>query len=307
MSTSSPFPNSHNHRVFFLTKGPQPRPAAMNAAGPARRQASRRTSASRKPTTSASADDNSNNEKPISGRHQHQHQQQEQHNVTAAPPTAPPRPPQAQPQPCPICQEPVGRPTPEGVTEAWSRLPCGHRFGSVCIKRWLGLVADERPACPVCRRTATHLCGHPAVPVVIVGGSGDAKPPLRRGGARAGGKKKNKGFDGGGRGGAAAVQEVGAGAGTGTGTGTGVKEVDVAETVCGYCRSSARVARRRRWGRRRTWPFKLVLGCLYLIRHGRRWRRPGESDYMPPVVLVGMRERDPEWEEWWKEQEPWGV
>lgn len=304
MSTSSPFPNSHNHRVFFLTKGPQPRPAAMNAAGTARRQASRRKTTSA--STSASADDN-NNKKPIRGRQQQQHQQQqEQHNVAAAPPTAPPRPPQPQPQPCPICQEPVGRPTPEGVTEAWSSLPCGHRFGSVCIKRWLGLVADERPACPVCRRTATHMCGHPAVPVVIAGGSGGAVKQLRGGGARAG-KKKNKGFDGG-RGGAAAVQEVGAaGAGTGTGTGTGVKEVDVAETVCGYCRSSARVARRRRWGRRRTWPLKLVLGCLYLIRYGRRWRRPGELDYMPPVVLVGMRERDPEWEEWWKEQEPWGV
>ena len=69
--------------------------------------------------------------------------------------------------PCPICQEPVGRPTPEGVVEGWSKLPCGHRFGSHCIKRWLGMAAAEKPCCPVCRRSACHSCGHPVLPVIV--------------------------------------------------------------------------------------------------------------------------------------------
>lgn len=68
---------------------------------------------------------------------------------------------------CPICQEPVGQSTPEGKIESWSRLPCGHKFGSHCIKHWLGLVADDRPCCPMCRQNASHLCGHPVLPELI--------------------------------------------------------------------------------------------------------------------------------------------
>ncbi|KAJ4302139.1 Checkpoint protein hus1 [Collariella sp. IMI 366227] len=69
---------------------------------------------------------------------------------------------------CPICQEPIGVRNAEGVTERWSTLPCGHRFGSYCIKYYLGIAADEQPPCPICRTPAYHdECGHPVLPTVL--------------------------------------------------------------------------------------------------------------------------------------------
>lgn len=83
---------------------------------------------------------------------------------------------------CPICQEEIGV---RGAAEGWSVLPCGHRFGALCIKRWLGTVC--RPMCPVCRTPAHHSCGHPVVPALegadhclsstapVAGGAADGK------------------------------------------------------------------------------------------------------------------------------------
>ncbi|KAK4104839.1 hypothetical protein N658DRAFT_191015 [Parathielavia hyrcaniae] len=69
---------------------------------------------------------------------------------------------------CPICQEPTGTRNPDGVIEGWSELPCGHRFGSYCIKRYLIIAADEHPLCPICRQMAYHdVCGHPVLPFVL--------------------------------------------------------------------------------------------------------------------------------------------
>ncbi|KAK3325317.1 hypothetical protein B0H66DRAFT_599484 [Apodospora peruviana] len=68
---------------------------------------------------------------------------------------------------CPICQEPIGTKNPEGITEGWSLLPCGHRFGSYCIKHYLNVVAHDRPSCPVCRQIAYHKCGHPVLPALV--------------------------------------------------------------------------------------------------------------------------------------------
>ncbi|KAK4152947.1 Hus1-like protein-domain-containing protein [Chaetomidium leptoderma] len=69
---------------------------------------------------------------------------------------------------CPICQEPIGVRNAEGVKEGWSMLPCGHSFGSHCIKRYLGIAADEHPLCPVCRHVAYYAaCGHPVLPFVL--------------------------------------------------------------------------------------------------------------------------------------------
>ncbi|KAK3997674.1 hypothetical protein QBC44DRAFT_364484 [Cladorrhinum sp. PSN332] len=77
---------------------------------------------------------------------------------------------------CPICQEPVGQKTPEGTTETWSELPCGHRFGSSCIKRYLGIVAEDHPQCPICRQRAYHSCNHPVLPIILKGdGTGKQK------------------------------------------------------------------------------------------------------------------------------------
>ncbi|KAK0635660.1 hypothetical protein B0T17DRAFT_612489 [Bombardia bombarda] len=67
---------------------------------------------------------------------------------------------------CSICQEPIGSKSPEGITESWSMLPCGHRFGSYCIKRYLLVVADDRPSCPICRQIAYYACGHPVLPAL---------------------------------------------------------------------------------------------------------------------------------------------
>ncbi|EFX04752.1 cell cycle checkpoint protein [Grosmannia clavigera kw1407] len=65
-----------------------------------------------------------------------------------------------------ICYVPVGVRTPDGEIESWSALPCGHRFGSYCVKRWLGLA--EQPACPICRTPMVHACGHPVLPLPTV-------------------------------------------------------------------------------------------------------------------------------------------
>lgn len=73
------------------------------------------------------------------------------------------------PEACPICQDPVGLPNPEGIVEAWTSLGCGHRFGTVCIQTWLQDTLDRdqnsTPSCPVCRATAKHPgCGHAICP-----------------------------------------------------------------------------------------------------------------------------------------------
>jgi HUS1 checkpoint protein len=71
-------------------------------------------------------------------------------------------------QTCPICQEPTGTRNLEGIEEGWSMLPCGHRFGSYCIKRYLGIAADDQPLCPICRQIAYHdPCGHPVLPFAL--------------------------------------------------------------------------------------------------------------------------------------------
>ncbi|KAL2255898.1 hypothetical protein VTK26DRAFT_2511 [Humicola hyalothermophila] len=68
---------------------------------------------------------------------------------------------------CPICQESVGERKPDGTVEGWSVLPCGHSFGSHCIKHYLGITAAGRPLCPMCRKAVSHRCGHPTLPVVV--------------------------------------------------------------------------------------------------------------------------------------------
>lgn len=130
---------------------------------------------------------------------------------------------------CPICQEPVGQPTPEGTTESWSQLPCGHKFGSHCIKHYLGLVADDRPSCPVCRQNATHACGHPVLPEMIAENQRSKS---------SGAKAKAK---------AAARSDM------------------LQFTNCDFCQAD--VVRTRK--KKRLKPWRLVKGCWRLIRHGR--------------------------------------
>ncbi|KUI52576.1 hypothetical protein VP1G_00112 [Cytospora mali] len=63
---------------------------------------------------------------------------------------------------CAICQVDVGTKSPDGVKETWSITPCGHIFGSVCIKRYLAIT--DKPLCPVCRNDLFHMCSHPVLP-----------------------------------------------------------------------------------------------------------------------------------------------
>lgn len=64
---------------------------------------------------------------------------------------------------CPICQVDIGTKSPDGVREGYAVTPCGHVFGSVCIKQYLALTADK-PLCPVCRTDLYHACAHPVLP-----------------------------------------------------------------------------------------------------------------------------------------------
>ncbi|KAK6849945.1 hypothetical protein PG995_013778 [Apiospora arundinis] len=84
-------------------------------------------------------------------------------SMTKTKPAPPP------PEECPICQDPVGIPNPEGTIEAWTSLNCGHKFGTVCIQTWLQDSIDRdtngNPSCPVCRAPAQHPgCGHAVCP-----------------------------------------------------------------------------------------------------------------------------------------------
>lgn len=90
---------------------------------------------------------------------------------------------------CLICQETVGTRNAEGLKEGFSMLPCGHRFGSRCIKRYLAITADEQPLCPICRHAVHHdTCGHPVLPFLlnrdgthpdlIADKSGKLRPPM---------------------------------------------------------------------------------------------------------------------------------
>ncbi|KAK3403507.1 Hus1-like protein-domain-containing protein [Sordaria brevicollis] len=74
---------------------------------------------------------------------------------------------------CPICHEEIGSPSSEGIVETWSVLPCGHLFGSHCIKHYIQMVAYDRPQCPICRYSLVHGCGHPVLPALFVTDSDD--------------------------------------------------------------------------------------------------------------------------------------
>ncbi|KAI1491225.1 hypothetical protein F5X96DRAFT_488728 [Biscogniauxia mediterranea] len=73
----------------------------------------------------------------------------------------PPAPPTEE---CPICHDPVGIANPEGIVESWTKLHCGHKFGTHCIQTWLeeSVNRDQNtnPSCPICRTIAKHPCGH---------------------------------------------------------------------------------------------------------------------------------------------------
>lgn len=65
---------------------------------------------------------------------------------------------------CPICQVDIGTKSPEGVKEGYAVTPCGHVFGSLCIKKYLAIT--DKPQCPFCRTDLFHVCSHPILPVL---------------------------------------------------------------------------------------------------------------------------------------------
>ncbi|KAH8888751.1 hypothetical protein GQ53DRAFT_230232 [Thozetella sp. PMI_491] len=198
---------------------------------------------------------------------------------------------------CPICQEPIGTKNPEGIVEGWSVLPCGHRFGSYCIKHYLRIVATERPTCPVCRQNVYHSCYHPVLPAVL-------KPTAR------GGPKVDEIIE--------AAPYI-------------LPEVECTE--CAYCLDRKTAAPASHLGRLAR--LRSAVSFLRIPRFKLRrppWpRRPtqnqdtdsdssSESDEEaaspPPLMDDGIptpwidpfpRPRDPEWEEWWVTKEPRGA
>ncbi|KAL2025115.1 hypothetical protein VTK56DRAFT_117 [Thermocarpiscus australiensis] len=187
---------------------------------------------------------------------------------------------------CPICQETVGSRSPDGKVEGWSVLPCGHHFGSYCIKHYLGMVADDRPLCPICREAAHHQCGHPVLPVMLgpEGANPDAKkrPSVR---TRA------------------------------------IKVQQLQSSPCEYCRpfpaSERRPGKRRslmwmtpcRWLRRLV-PFRQrnrTGGRDGSDRNTYRVRRTPRHHGDGPWTDSYPRAPDPEWQRWWRSQAPRGA
>lgn len=196
--------------------------------------------------------------------------------------------PETDASPCPICQEPVGRPTLEGVTESWSRLPCGHRFGSHCIKLWLRMVLDsehrERPVCPVCRSSASHTCGHPVLPV-------DA---TLHDGWEWGAEDQDDDGSGGGKWRSGREDSMVA----------WERDSMVARcTLCPFCLVVFGVPWTARRRRRKLSPLKLAKGCWRVIRHG-RWAWELDDTRL---VWVDPGEHEAAWQQWWQMQEPQGY
>ncbi|OTA67839.1 hypothetical protein K449DRAFT_185603 [Hypoxylon sp. EC38] len=89
------------------------------------------------------------------------------------------------PEECPICHDPVGLANPEGIVESWTKLHCGHKFGTHCIQTWLqeSINRDQNtnPSCPICRTTAKHPCGHlispPPFPSIQLNWQSPRPPP----------------------------------------------------------------------------------------------------------------------------------
>ncbi|KAK0739661.1 hypothetical protein B0T21DRAFT_363048 [Apiosordaria backusii] len=167
---------------------------------------------------------------------------------------------------CPICTDPIGTKNPEGAVEGWSELPCGHRFGSHCIKHYLGIVADDRPACPICRQVAHHQCGHPVVPMLCGGTASKPRKPVMQ---------------------------------------SKITIKDLGWKVCGYCETARggqrKVVKNSLW----RLPFRTIANALN-PRRRREMRRqqPLFPSYRPPRWVPPAAMRDPGWEKWWKAQAP---
>ncbi|KAK0626498.1 hypothetical protein B0T14DRAFT_423829 [Immersiella caudata] len=180
---------------------------------------------------------------------------------------------------CPICQELVGYPNPEGITEDWSSLPCGHRFGGHCIKQYLRIVADDRPSCPICRQVAYHgCCGHPVLPTRLSDTAAktsiDTKKTMER-----------------------------------------VRNLHT--SFCSYCQSTGRSAVTRARRPRKIKAFFLSISNMprKLLARSRRDPTPGYvrrpllvpwdmDEDAGPWVDPWPRSRDPAWERWWDSQQP---
>lgn len=183
---------------------------------------------------------------------------------------------------CPICQEPIGERKPEGIVESWSILPCGHSFGSYCIKHYLGIAAEERPLCPICRQSVHHQCGHPTLPVIVT--SSGPEP----------GRKPTS---------QPAQRDPGA------------KEV-LLSLPCKYCQPKEGLPDDQS-GSRWTIPFRPLrrLRRLTALFGRSRHRTSSSAQQIRNLISNGEgpwidrfpRQRDLAWESWWKDQEPQGV
>ncbi|KAK4215899.1 hypothetical protein QBC37DRAFT_418029 [Rhypophila decipiens] len=191
---------------------------------------------------------------------------------------------------CPICQEPIGSKSPEGITEGWSLLPCGHRFGSYCIKHYLNVVAEDRPSCPVCRQIAYHQCGHPVLPVIL-------KPN---------GSTPDK------------IMES-----------ADLLVEEMKHSSCAFCQSPSRNPQAMviEGGQIPQSRWKSLVGWVRVFPFTKRRRYARRQRLQAPTLVVTSqpatnedtgawtgpwmdpfpKQRDPLWEKWWKQQEPRGA
>ncbi|KAK0727376.1 hypothetical protein B0T26DRAFT_636688 [Lasiosphaeria miniovina] len=172
---------------------------------------------------------------------------------------------------CPICQESIGTRNAEGIVEGWSILPCGHRFGSYCIKHYLNVVAEDRPSCPVCRQIAYHICGHPVLPALLRPNSSEGERIVE-------------------------VSEL------------LIQELQSSD--CAYCQLG-RASRRRSRKPASKWKAAVGLLRYLKLRPsqllGRHRALAGPQTQQGPWIDPFPKPRDPEWERWWVTQEPSGA
>jgi hypothetical protein len=173
--------------------------------------------------------------------------------------------------PCAICQEPVGVTSPDGVTEGWSTLSCGHTFGSVCIKKWLGMV--DRPCCPMCREDVAHSCGHAVLPQI------DPEPERTQ-------LRSEKRWS---------SMKSGA---SGEGWKQRLPRDDPRKMECGFCSASPRMRTRLR--------TRIIIKMIRLVLKSTRQRRHVQSmdNWQRAQVILRQAEVREEWEDWWDAQEP---
>ncbi|KAK2069620.1 hypothetical protein P8C59_004179 [Phyllachora maydis] len=216
---------------------------------------------------------------------------------------------------CPICQETIGTRNPDGIVEHWSTLPCGHRFGSYCIKHYLRVAAEDRPSCPVCRQPVYHACGHPVLPSV-------AQPPTSGTTTAPGSSSSSSSNDS-----SSSSSSSSSNDSHGIMLGSDAHLFALRFVKCNYCLEKLAEAESRKNTSKGQSSVRRGLRWLRFLDRNRRGESEGSSedseapldenqrrqesanngDWQGPWVDPFPKPRDTEWEKWWIAQGPQGA